>query len=149
MTRIRAFFIVAIAGAIAPAASAQFFGGSGSKQTDRATFNVCAGSPCSIGTDFTNHYIASAAGKVKKCYALAKTVPLGAVLTFDIRVNGTSIFGAQPKLTIPAGSAAVATVTAFDNPNVADADQLRIDIVSVGSIAAGQDVSVVCKIQQN
>jgi len=145
----RRLILAAMLAAIAPAvSSAQSYNTPSARQQDRVAFVVCPATACTTGTNLTNHFIVSAAGTIRKCYAQAKTAPIGAALIFDIRRNGTSIFGASPKLQVSAGSTATNTASAFGSPTVAEGDLLRIDITQTGTTAAGQDVAVVCMIQR-
>lgn len=91
-------------------------------------------------------WMATATGMIQKCYAAAGTGPVGAALVVDVKKNGASIFGANPKLTIADGQTAGSTVT-FATATLAEGDLLTTAMVQVGSTAAGSNLSVVCTIQ--
>lgn len=147
MTTRKAARLALAAAAIAAAALAQTFSGGGGGGDTRASFILCNGQPCTVGSDLTNPWIATKKAKVKKCFAKAKTAPIGAPLTFDLRIDGVSIFGGNPKLIIPAGSTAVVSVSTFAAPQLQEGSTLRIDQVTIGTTYPGKDVSVVCSIQ--
>ncbi len=134
--------IVLAGGAITPA-RAQFWGGGST--AERVTFVLCIGADCATGTNLTAPWISFRPGKITVCKAVAKTAPVGAAVLIDIQRNGTSIFGAT-KLTIPAGSTAVATRKTFAAAALAEDDLLTVDITQVGSTAPGKNISVVCKV---
>lgn len=116
----------------------------GSDGYDKATFVVCNGSACAVGTNLTNEYIVVASVTFRECIVYAKTAPTGASLLVDINKNGTSIFGA-PKITLPAGSNGPVVATNFASPPTAvRLDRLTVDIDQIGSGTAGQDVTVTC-----
>lgn len=83
-----------------------------------------------------------------EAYAIAGVAPQGADLVIDINLEGTSIFGAS-KLTIPDGSGAMASQSAFASPapTAARGEVLTLDVDGVGSTAAGQDVTVVLRMR--
>lgn len=114
---------------------------------DKATFVICNGAACAVGTNLTNEYIVVQGLRPRVCYACAKTAPTGAALIVDINRNGTSIF-TTPKLTIAAGSTCSTAVASASNfattAALSPLDRLTIDIDQIGSGAAGQDVTVTC-----
>jgi hypothetical protein len=116
---------------------------------DKVTFVICSGSPCTVGNDLTNHYIAVSSLTFRTCVAEAKTAPTGANLVIDIKnidQGIASVFNAgnSNKLNIVAGSTTVNTQSSFALPGIRINDRLRVDILQIGSIVAGQDVTVVC-----
>jgi hypothetical protein len=118
----------------------------GSSGYDKATFVICNGSPCAVGSNLTNEYIIVSPVAFRVCYACAKTAPTGADLLIDINLNGTSIFG-SPKLTVAAGSTcstAISQAANFAVTSAAALQRLTVDIDQIGSVAAGQDVTVTC-----
>lgn len=130
---------------LTPFARAQFFGGGGGG--DKATFAFCLDAPCATGTNVTNRYIVTARGKFEKCWISANVAPLTTPLTIDIKRNGVaSVF--TTKLSLPAGQQGPVSSTAFDSNNrLLDAGQfLTLDVTSVGTGTAGQDVTVSCTI---
>ena len=129
---------------LATPANAQFFGG-GSKG-DRITWTLCAGAACATGDDLTARFIVTDKAKFQRCYAAAKTGPAGSALTFDVRANGTSVFGATHLLSIADGASSAVQST-FDAPQLAEGDLLTIHITQVGSTTPGQDVTITCKVR--
>ena len=75
--------------------------------------------------------------------AYAKTGPTGADAIFDIAKNGTSIWNSTQanRIKITAGGT-TGSQTSFDTTAVAAYDILTIDIDQVGSIIAGQDITI-------
>lgn len=110
-----------------------------------ANWTVCPGINCAVAADIATPWIAVRALSFQKCFAAAKTGPVGAPLTFDIRKNGTSVFGAGPKLTIAAG--ATSGSIRVSGVTLAEGDILALDITSVGSTTPGRNVSVFCSLQ--
>jgi len=112
-------------------------------QFDKVTFVICNEADCAVASDVTNHWIAAASGTFRECFATAKIAPTGASLIMRINLNGVNIFSSN--LTIPAGSTAVISTTAFSATNtVVQEDLLTIDITQIGSVVAGQTVTVMC-----
>lgn len=134
--------LLAASGLLSPA-RAQFWGG---KSDERITFVLCIGVDCAPGQNLTSPWISFSKGKVTVCKATAKTPPAGDDIIIDVKVNGASIFGAV-KLVIPDGSGAVTTQKTFANPNLAEDDLVTVDIVQVGAVTRGKDLSVACKIE--
>jgi hypothetical protein len=113
---------------------------------DKATFVICNGSPCAVGTNLTNEYIVVQSTKPRICFACAKTAPTGSDLIIDINRNGSSIF-TSPKITVAAGttcSSAIASASNFSVSSFNPLDRLTVNINQIGSGTAGQDVTVVC-----
>lgn len=108
---------------------------------DKATFVLCNGTACAVGSNLTNEYIVVNAGTLVSCRAFAKVAPVGADLIIDIN-NGTSIFGAT-KLVIADG-AQTGSQSTFVAPTVAVDDLLTADVDQIGSGTAGETVTVVC-----
>jgi hypothetical protein len=71
------------------------------------------------------------------------TASSGAAVVADVKLNGTSIFGANPKPTIAAGQITSGKLTALATTTVADGDRLTVDVVQVGSITPGKDLIVI------
>lgn len=109
-----------------------------------ATFGVCVGSPCTAAANVTPPFIVTSTRTLTKCYIAANTAPTGANLILDVKKNGTSVFGANPKLTLTAGSTGVLSVTVFGTTAFAENDKISVDITQIGSLIAGQDVEAVC-----
>jgi len=140
-----AFLSVVLFLLIAAPAPAQWFGGGGGKRYDRASWSLCVGTNCAAASDVTNSWIAVYKLKFEKCFAAAKTGPVGAALVFDIKVNGTSIFGAGSKLQI-ANGATSGTVATFAAAAVTEGSLVTLDITQVGTTTPGQAVSVSCRL---
>jgi len=142
----RGFLCLVLFLLIAAAAPAQWFGGGGAKRIERATFVLCNGIPCSVGSDLTNHYIVTSPGKIKSCYLTAKTPPTGVSLLFAVLKNGsTNIFGATPVGLAPGAQGPLKI--SFTPVSVAELNYLTVNITQVGSGAPGQDVTLVCLIE--
>ena len=113
---------------------------------DKVTWGLCVGAPCTTGTNLTVPWIATAALNFEKCFIASKTAPTGAALIVDILKNGTTAFTAT-KLQLAAG-ALTGTLSTFAAASaMAEGDQLSINIDQVGSVIAGQDISVVCRLR--
>ncbi len=126
------------------AASGQWFGGGGSK-TLRVTWVLCNEESCTSGQDKTNHVIVTDAAKVRRCYLEAKTAPTGAALKVQVNKNGASLHpGVEIKLDPGQHGPIRAT---FPAASLAENDLLTVDIVQVGSTIAGQDVTLVCRLE--
>ena len=109
----------------------------------RATFALCLGIDCAVDTNLTNVWISDATYTVSKCYAYAKTAPVGSSLTFDINKNGsTTIFSAPFSITTTNNAASTTSIAAAGT--VAEDDFFTVDIDAVGSGTAGSNVTVMC-----
>lgn len=102
-----------------------------------------------VSNDKTNWAIASSNGTLTKAFAVAKTGPTGADLIFDIKKstdNGstfTSIWNSTPANRIKiAASSSAGSQTSFDSPTFNAGDIFRIDVIQIGSSAAGADATV-------
>jgi len=76
--------------------------------------------------------------------ASVKTAPTGSVLTVDINKNGTTIL--STKITIDAGektSVTAATPPVISVPDLADDDEITVDIDGIGSTVAGTGLKLV------
>jgi hypothetical protein len=86
---------------------------------------------------------------MSKVYACAKTAPTGASIILDILYstdNGTtftSLWATNPgnRPVIAIGSKFSTTIV-FDTTTIAAGALVRLDVIQVGSIVAGQDVTV-------
>lgn len=72
------------------------------------------------------------------------TAPTGASLIVDVKVNGTSLWSVTPanRPTIAAAAQTSGNVTTFDNATIANGSYVTVDVVQVGSTAAGSDLTV-------
>jgi hypothetical protein len=138
----KALFVFAIAIAVIAPAAAQFWGGAVGGEK---TFVACLGTPCFVAQDVTNHWIATKTGKLQKCWIEAKREPIGAPLRVDILRDGASVFVSP--LTLAAGSKGPVWTKAFSSPQLSEGNILRLDILQVGTVQAGQDVTVTCQVQ--
>ena len=111
--------------------------------TTSATFILGNGVPITLGANKTNVLYIPNKGKIVKALAYAKTPPTGANAIFDINVNGVSIWNTTQvnRLEILAGNT-TGSQTSFDTVNVNAQDVLTIDIDQIGSIVAGQNITV-------
>lgn len=146
MRRLTAAALTLAALVVTAAAPAQYYGLFGGGES-KVTFALCINEPCAVGTNITNRYIVTKKASFKKCYITAKSAPSGANLILDINVNGSSIFSGVPsqKLNLDDGETGPQSTTSFDNPNVLENDVVTVDIDQVGTLAAGQDVTAVCR----
>lgn len=110
---------------------------------EAATFALAIGTPATVGANKTNEVVVPRSGTIVKAFARAKTAPTGADLIFDINKNGVSIWATNQanRLKIVAGANG-GTQMAFDTTSVSEGDVLSIDIDQVGSVVAGQDITV-------
>lgn len=58
--------------------------------------------------------------------------------TFDVLLNGTSIFGANPKPTITSGNYVGTEVTAFGTATFAAGDKIEVQVISAGGVTSGR-----------
>ncbi len=113
-----------------------------------AQFVIGPGSSVVSGTVDGNPDPVTNSGQLAKATIVAGTPPTGQDMLVDIFINGVSVFGTNPKLTIPAGSSPniVYTVTLFSNPVLyVYTDQVLTASVSYrvlsGSVTAASNVS--------
>lgn len=106
------------------------------------------GTPCTVGVNKTLNIIVPFSGTITKWYMSAQTGPVGADLIIDINLNGTSIWNSNPsnRAKIINGND-YGSGTNFDTTTVSEGDIITIDIDQVGSSTAGQDVTVMLKVQ--
>jgi hypothetical protein len=78
------------------------------------------------------------------CFAHADTAPVGQAIVVDILASGSSVFGANPKITINAGSNDSAMVTVFSAPAIGPATPVKATVVQTGTTTPGAGVTVVC-----
>lgn len=119
---------------------------------DCFTWALAIGTAAVIGTDLANWAIVDRSYTLTKCFIAAKTAPTGANLVVDIlrsTDNGatwTSLWATntsnRPTIT---ASNHTGTTTSFDTTGLNEGNLLRIDIVTVGSTVAGQDITVKLK----
>jgi hypothetical protein len=112
------------------------------------TFVLGQGADVAVGTSRTPAYIVPRPGLIVDALVYAKTPPLGGDLVLDVRRNGVSLWAATPanRLRLAAGFASGSQVN-FDNPAVVRGDVLTIDVVAVGPVVAGRDVTASVLIQ--
>lgn len=79
--------------------------------------------------------------RLEKIYFKAKTAPTGANAIADINLAGTTILDAS-KITVPAGSTAVGTITSFATENFTDGQVLTFDMDQIGSTIPGSTLVV-------
>lgn len=139
----RAAAIAILATLMSLPAAAQFFGGGGSSA--RVTWVLCNAKPCVVGDNLTNAFVVTDVASVMRCYIQAKTAPAGASLILRVKKSGVSISGATP-LTLPAGQNGPVKIS-FATAKLVELDTLTVDIVQVGSTTAGQDVTLVCRLE--
>lgn len=114
------------------------------------TFNLCT-TQCVVQNVAAPAYIATSSISIQKCYITAGSVPQGGNLVVDVvKVGGGSIYasGLSNKLNLTAtGGVALATPP---TPGIGNAgDAFVVNILQVGSIFAGQNVTVACQIVGN
>jgi hypothetical protein len=81
------------------------------------------------------------------CFAHADTAPSGQDMIIDIMSSGgSSVFGSNPKIVIPAGTKDSSLVTLFSSPAVTPSTPVSAKITQVGSTVAGQNVTVTCSV---
>ena len=87
------------------------------------------------------------AGTIKRADAHVKTAPTGADLTFDINVNGTTIWSTQANRVKCVAAATSGTQTTFNTTALADGDILTVDIDVIGSGTPGSSATVLLEIE--
>jgi hypothetical protein len=87
------------------------------------------------------------AGTIKRADARVKTAPTGADLTFDININGTTIWSTQANRVKVVAAATSGTQTTFNTTALADGDILTVDIDVIGSTIAGVSATVLLEIE--
>lgn len=113
------------------------------------TWVLGAGTPVTVATDKTAWAIIDQNRTPTKAYISAKTAPVGASLIVDILlstnsgVSFTSLWAVTPanRPTLTTGNN-YGTVIAFDTTSLPEGGLLRIDVIQVGSIVQGQDITV-------
>jgi hypothetical protein len=119
-----------------------YSGFSGTTATKIVTFVLANGANIATGVDQTNHIVITGSYNIQKCYALAKTGPVGADLICDININGTTIWATQGNRIKVVDGQTYGTQTSFDTTSLAAADVLSIDVDQVGSSTPGTGVTV-------
>lgn len=86
---------------------------------------------------------------VETVAATVEEAPVGAPVILDVRVNGTSIYAANPnrRPTIHPGQNS-ATIGAHTPTVIEDGGYINVDVVQVGSILPGQFLVVAVRLQQ-
>ena len=111
---------------------------------DAYSFGLALGQDASVDTNLRNELLVPNDGTIWKLMAHAKTGPVGADLIFDINKNGTSIWNTTQgnRLTIADGANEATPQTTIETTDVAENDNITIDIDQIGSTTAGQDITV-------
>jgi hypothetical protein len=110
------------------------------RTTQIATFS--SSGVLAVKSGGTRYYYEQAA-TIQQVRASVGTAPSGASIIIDVRKNGTSIFPISPR---PATTSGSNTTTATpDTTSLAAGDYLTVDIVQVGSITPGADLTVEIK----
>jgi hypothetical protein len=78
------------------------------------------------------------------CFAHAETAPVGQALIVDVLVGGASVFGANPKITINAGTNDASMVTTFATAAISPTSAPKAVVTQTGTTTAGAGVTVVC-----
>lgn len=109
-------------------------------------FNLAAGDlPVTLGTNKTPPRVITynATCTLLEVCAVARDAPTGANLIMDLKLNGVSVFNAS-KLTIPAGSTSITTVTSFAvNPTTFGYHSIfTMDVLQIGSTYAGRAIFI-------
>jgi hypothetical protein len=86
-------------------------------------------------------------GTIKRADARVKTAPTGADLTFDINVNGTTIWSTQANRLKCVIAATSGTQTTFNTTALADGDILTVDIDVIGSSTPGSTATILLEIE--
>jgi hypothetical protein len=100
-----------------------------------------------VGTN-KDRWVAPFPGQVLSVEAVAGIAPAGSALTFDLLLNGTSVFGSSTKPSIAAGqtvspNAATPTQDSTVVTKFNTGDVLSLSVTAIGSGTAGSDVDVV------
>jgi hypothetical protein len=78
------------------------------------------------------------------CFAHADTAPVGQSIIIDVLIGGSSVFGANPKITINAGTNDSSMVTTFSAPAIGPTTPAKATITQTGTTTPGANVTVVC-----
>ncbi len=108
------------------------------------SFGLAAGTPATVGTNKTAVVnLVPFAGRIVKALIWAEVGPTGADLICDVNCNGTSIWDADQsnRIKIVAGAQS-GLVTTFDTVDLIELDRLTIDVDQIGSVLAGQSITV-------
>lgn len=122
-------------------------GGGGSTSTQIAAGSVCADAGCTVNETANWTYAVMIAGTIKSCGAVATIAPTGSAIIVDVLLNGTSIYGANPKTTVAISSTSYAAVSTFASAAVVVGDLLTFKVTQADSNTIGQYVRVSCTIQ--
>jgi len=111
-----------------------------------ASFSLCVDAPCAVANEVTPPFIVTSTRTLSKCYIASgsTSAPTGADLIVDVLKNGTSVFGANPKLTLTDGSTGVLSVTTFATTAFVENDKITVNITQIGSTLPGQNIEAVC-----
>jgi hypothetical protein len=112
-------------------------------------FSLSPGVNLSAGANLFGKVIAPYAGKIVKWKAVAETNPSGSGggFTFDIKLNGASIFSAP--ISVAAGTTTVQTGNTFASTAIAENDLLQCDISSPGTNVQGVKIVLCLQTRNN
>lgn len=122
-------------------------GGSSAAGYDKITFGLGVGAPLVAGDYVTPPYVWTNSRQGRASYAviLANTPPTGADIRFLLKKNDVSIM-TNPYVTFPAGTAArqkVIFTTELVSGTFVRGDVVTPHVTQIGSIQAGQDITIV------
>jgi hypothetical protein len=76
---------------------------------------------------------------LSSCRIVATVAPGGSSMIVDLLLNGTSVFGGNPKPTVSVGSTSVATYSTFATSSVGVNDILTAKLIQIDSGVGGGD----------
>lgn len=79
--------------------------------------------------------------------AMVGTGPVGSDIVLDVRVSGVSIYAPQAQPRIPSGQR-TAVIGPHTPTTLTEGDYVTVDVVSVGDVLPGADLTVVIRLDQ-
>lgn len=112
---------------------------------DKASFLVCLGTGCTVEANVTNRYIVTQDERMNECFITAKSAPTGGSgLIMQLLKNGVDPVFPGAGFLLPSGAAGVTITRTFLNSSFVAGDIITANIVQVGSVSPGQDVTLSC-----
>lgn len=118
---------------------------SGGTDTDTQPFSfvIARGVDVATGVNVTgNKLIVTKNCTISEAFAYATTAPVGGDITFDINVNGSTIWSTQANRLKIAAGANYGTTSTFNTTALTKGDIISIDVDTVGVATKGSDIFV-------
>lgn len=111
--------------------------------TQPFTFVIARGVDIATGVNVTGVKIMVTRNcTISEAFAYATTGPVGADITFDINVNGATIWSTQANRLKIASGANYGTTTTFNTTALVKGDIISIDVDTIGTTVKGSDILV-------